>query len=287
MNLFCARLMINCGLSCILSCFLAQSSCNALEICRRVVHTFWHNCSRRKEDCLWRRSGTRCSKSSMTVRHSTRWNALQITILLLHIAIWQFWHWFIALAQLKDLEKLGPKKGVISQSVKDVIDSLVGDDLVFKDKIGTSVSTCTLLLFICTGCLKEGIILTATCHSQSQYAWHPCVHRMASALAKNWVFIMKNYRKSGLALLRTKCAWGSANYSEMLQILGNKFMKLNWDNCPILNFTGGSWHHNVVLIGLLLESSKPSRESGMPKALLSLRIQDAIHIAEHCLMIFV
>ncbi|CAK9219071.1 unnamed protein product [Sphagnum troendelagicum] len=41
--------------------------------------------------------------------------------------------------QLKDLEKLGPKKGVISQSVKDVIDSLVGDDLVFKDKIGTSV----------------------------------------------------------------------------------------------------------------------------------------------------
>ncbi|KAG0576568.1 hypothetical protein M758_5G084000 [Ceratodon purpureus] len=41
--------------------------------------------------------------------------------------------------QLKDLEKLGPKKGVISQSVKDVIQSLVDDDLVFKDKIGTSV----------------------------------------------------------------------------------------------------------------------------------------------------
>lgn len=41
--------------------------------------------------------------------------------------------------QLKDLEKLGPKKGVISQSVKDVVQSLVDDDLVFKDKIGTSV----------------------------------------------------------------------------------------------------------------------------------------------------
>jgi len=41
--------------------------------------------------------------------------------------------------QLKDLEKIGPKKGVISQSVKDVIQSLVDDDLVFKDKIGTSV----------------------------------------------------------------------------------------------------------------------------------------------------
>lgn len=40
---------------------------------------------------------------------------------------------------LKELEKLGPKKGVISQSVKDVIQSLVDDDLVFKDKIGTSV----------------------------------------------------------------------------------------------------------------------------------------------------
>lgn len=43
-------------------------------------------------------------------------------------------------SKLKDLEKLGPKKGVISQSVKDVIQSLVDDDLVFKDKIGTSVS---------------------------------------------------------------------------------------------------------------------------------------------------
>lgn len=42
--------------------------------------------------------------------------------------------------QLKELEKLGPKKGVISQSVKDVVQSLVDDDLVLKDKIGTSVS---------------------------------------------------------------------------------------------------------------------------------------------------
>ncbi|KAK4601783.1 hypothetical protein RGQ29_011061 [Quercus rubra] len=40
---------------------------------------------------------------------------------------------------LKELEKLGPRKGVISQSVKDVIQSLVDDDLVSKDKIGTSV----------------------------------------------------------------------------------------------------------------------------------------------------
>lgn len=42
--------------------------------------------------------------------------------------------------QLKELEKLGPKKGVISQSVKDVVQSLADDDLVSKDKIGTSVS---------------------------------------------------------------------------------------------------------------------------------------------------
>ncbi|XP_022144945.1 meiotic nuclear division protein 1 homolog isoform X2 [Momordica charantia] len=40
---------------------------------------------------------------------------------------------------LKELEKLGPRKGVISQSVKDVVQSLVDDDLVFKEKIGTSV----------------------------------------------------------------------------------------------------------------------------------------------------
>ncbi|KAK4391757.1 Meiotic nuclear division protein 1 [Sesamum angolense] len=44
---------------------------------------------------------------------------------------------------LKELEKLGPKKGVITQSVKDVVQSLVDDDLVFKDKIGTSVSKLT------------------------------------------------------------------------------------------------------------------------------------------------
>ncbi|XP_072963395.1 meiotic nuclear division protein 1 homolog isoform X2 [Typha angustifolia] len=45
----------------------------------------------------------------------------------------------LSLNKLKELEKLGPKKGVISQSVKDVVQSLVDDDLVLKDKIGTSV----------------------------------------------------------------------------------------------------------------------------------------------------
>lgn len=47
--------------------------------------------------------------------------------------------------QLKELEKLGPKKGVISQTVKDVVQSLVDDDLVSKDKIGTSVSKFVLM----------------------------------------------------------------------------------------------------------------------------------------------
>uniref|UniRef100_A0A6N2N7N9 inositol oxygenase n=1 Tax=Salix viminalis TaxID=40686 RepID=A0A6N2N7N9_SALVM len=41
--------------------------------------------------------------------------------------------------KLKELEKSGPKKGVISQSVKDVVQSLVDDDLASKDKIGTSL----------------------------------------------------------------------------------------------------------------------------------------------------
>lgn len=52
--------------------------------------------------------------------------------------LWQF--------QLKELEKSGPKKGVITQSVKDVVQSLVDDDLVSKDKIGTSVSRCFRML---------------------------------------------------------------------------------------------------------------------------------------------
>ncbi|CAO3671708.1 unnamed protein product [Rhizopus stolonifer] len=40
--------------------------------------------------------------------------------------------------QLKDIEKLGTKRGVVSQSVKDVLMSLVDDGLVTMDKIGTS-----------------------------------------------------------------------------------------------------------------------------------------------------
>lgn len=40
--------------------------------------------------------------------------------------------------QLKDIEKLGPKRGVVAQSVKDVLMSLVDDGLVTMDKIGTS-----------------------------------------------------------------------------------------------------------------------------------------------------
>ncbi|XP_047108637.1 meiotic nuclear division protein 1 homolog [Schistocerca piceifrons] len=42
--------------------------------------------------------------------------------------------------QLKELEKIAPKeKGVIAQSVKDVVQSLVDDGLVDTDKIGTSI----------------------------------------------------------------------------------------------------------------------------------------------------
>ncbi|KAI8057555.1 meiotic nuclear division protein 1, partial [Gilbertella persicaria] len=40
--------------------------------------------------------------------------------------------------QLKDVEKMGPKKGVVAQSVKEVLMSLVDDGLVVTDKIGTS-----------------------------------------------------------------------------------------------------------------------------------------------------
>jgi len=41
---------------------------------------------------------------------------------------------------LKELEKIAPKeKGIVSQSVKDVLQSLVDDNLVDTDKIGTSV----------------------------------------------------------------------------------------------------------------------------------------------------
>jgi len=41
--------------------------------------------------------------------------------------------------QLKELEKIGPKlKGIVSQSVKEILQSLVDDGLVSADKIGSS-----------------------------------------------------------------------------------------------------------------------------------------------------
>lgn len=40
---------------------------------------------------------------------------------------------------LKELEKQAPKlKGIVSQSVKEVLDSLISDEIVQGDKIGTS-----------------------------------------------------------------------------------------------------------------------------------------------------
>ncbi|KDD74027.1 Mnd1 family protein, partial [Helicosporidium sp. ATCC 50920] len=39
---------------------------------------------------------------------------------------------------LKDVEKLGAKRGVVLQSIKDVLQSLVDDDLVHMEKIGSS-----------------------------------------------------------------------------------------------------------------------------------------------------
>ncbi|KAF9509790.1 hypothetical protein BS47DRAFT_127552 [Hydnum rufescens UP504] len=40
--------------------------------------------------------------------------------------------------QLKELEKLGAKKGVVSQTVKEILQSLVDDNLVQFDKIGSA-----------------------------------------------------------------------------------------------------------------------------------------------------
>ncbi|KAG0167026.1 Meiotic nuclear division protein 1 [Apophysomyces sp. BC1034] len=40
--------------------------------------------------------------------------------------------------QLKELEKIGPKKGIVAQSVKEVLTGLVDDGLVTTDKIGNS-----------------------------------------------------------------------------------------------------------------------------------------------------
>jgi len=39
---------------------------------------------------------------------------------------------------LKEIEKLGTKKGIIFQAIKEVLDSLVNDNLVECEKIGSS-----------------------------------------------------------------------------------------------------------------------------------------------------
>ena len=38
----------------------------------------------------------------------------------------------------QDMEKLAAKQGVVLQTVKDVVDSLVNDDLIHEDRIGIS-----------------------------------------------------------------------------------------------------------------------------------------------------
>lgn len=50
------------------------------------------------------------------------------------------WHNTILWLLRKELEKIAPtEKGIIANSVKDVLQSLVDDGLVDTDKIGTSV----------------------------------------------------------------------------------------------------------------------------------------------------
>ncbi|KAI7843270.1 hypothetical protein COHA_003103 [Chlorella ohadii] len=39
---------------------------------------------------------------------------------------------------LKDIEKLGSKRGVVQQTIKDVVQSLVDDDMVHQERIGAS-----------------------------------------------------------------------------------------------------------------------------------------------------
>lgn len=53
-------------------------------------------------------------------------------------AILEVFHETSDVFTLKDIEKLGTKKGVVTQTIKDVLQSLVDDDLVRQDKIGIS-----------------------------------------------------------------------------------------------------------------------------------------------------
>ncbi|KAJ6625646.1 meiotic nuclear division protein 1 [Mycena sp. CBHHK59/15] len=56
-----------------------------------------------------------------------------------HVKLLEIFHESKDFYQLKELEKLGPKlKGIVSQSVKEVLQSLVDDGLVQADKIGSS-----------------------------------------------------------------------------------------------------------------------------------------------------
>ncbi|KAI3618951.1 meiotic nuclear division protein 1-like protein [Moniliophthora roreri] len=55
------------------------------------------------------------------------------------VKLLEFFHETKDFYQLKELEKLAPKhKGIVSQSVKEVLQSLVDDGLVQTDKIGSS-----------------------------------------------------------------------------------------------------------------------------------------------------
>ena len=74
----------------------------------------------------------------------------------------------VALQNFKELEKLGPKKGIISQSVKEILQSLVDDNLVMSSlsylPLPCAYSSCTvpkrLVLVNTTGASRESALLT-------------------------------------------------------------------------------------------------------------------------------
>lgn len=99
--------------------------------------------------------------------------------------------------QLKELEKRGPKKGVIAQSVKDVVQSLVDDDLVLKEKIGTSVSWCQpATLPLCppvSSSLRLPILRGAADTAVSRHSFYCCCALTRERRSELWSFALFNH----------------------------------------------------------------------------------------------
>jgi len=134
--------------------------------------------------------------------------------------------------QLKELEKLGPKmKGIVSQTVKEVLQSLVDDGMVQADKIGSSN-------FFWSFPSQQGVLvqgrLNAAKENQAAYENQICTlkaaiesekaGRLESEMRSNALKKLALLRKEHAALEAELAAYGDSNPTKVEELKRAAFL---------------------------------------------------------------